>query len=92
MEAGCVQAAGAPLASARPESLALIGLAYGDFVTIRSEERDTLIVRQLQEVKVKGRKAAREFIYLDAESMKFLEVSLKEPLVIERSAFDHNMP
>jgi len=87
-----MQATDSPTASARPETLALIGLSYGDFVSIHCEARDTVIVRQLQDVRIKGRKASREYLYLDGESMKLLGVGLCEPLVVERSSFDLNMP
>jgi len=87
-----MQATDSPTASARPETLALIGLVYGDFVSIRCEERDTHIVRQVKAVKIKGKKASREYLYLDAESMKLLGVNLCEPLTVERSTFDFNMP
>ena len=90
-QSGVVANADVPGVSMNEAAANRFNFHFGDYVCIASDARSTLIIRELKPLRL-PKKARIEYVYLDRQSLRLLQVDLDEPLEVWPSALKLECP
>ena len=76
----------------QPATARRFGFEGGSFIQAEHPEKDTVIVRELMTCRCVGRGMHKDYIYMDEESARYLNLSVHDELVIAPAQYPMDMP